>query len=135
MKTFAEPHMNHIDVKITYACNFKCEYCYQVDENGKRQKGVLSKEHAENLLKFIDKLGLKFTVTLAGGEPFAYPHLEFLVRGLSERGCEVILITNFSAPLERIIEVVRLCKGNMKGISISIHLSQWIDIQELYNKR
>ena len=53
MKNYPEPRINHIDVKITYACNYKCEYCYQVNSDGQRQKGVLSKEHAENLLHFV----------------------------------------------------------------------------------
>lgn len=134
MKSFTEPRINHIDVKITYACNFKCEYCYQADKNGNRQKGVLSKEHAENLLKFIDRTGQKYSVALAGGEPFVYPHLDFLAQGLSERGCKIRVITNFSAPLTRIKEFVQKCNGNLEQLSISIHLSQWGDMDEFYDK-
>lgn len=36
------PSKNFLDIKIGYACNFKCEYCYQVSE-GKRQTRLLKK--------------------------------------------------------------------------------------------
>ena len=134
MKSFQEPYINHIDVKITYACNFKCEYCYQADGQGRRQQGVLSKEHAENLLHFIDRTGLKFVVSLAGGEPFVYPYLEFLAAGLIEKGCKIRIITNFSAKLEKIKNFVELCNGNLEEVSISIHLSQWENMQDFYDK-
>lgn len=36
------PPKNFMDIKIGYACNFKCEYCYQISD-GKRQTGLLKK--------------------------------------------------------------------------------------------
>ena len=68
------PSKNFLDIKIGYACNFKCEYCYQVS-GGKRQTGLLKKEHIASLLTYLDRIKLQFYVTLAGGEPFIYPHL------------------------------------------------------------
>ena len=71
-KTLPKPLRNYLDVKITYACNFKCEYCYQADETGKRQIGTLSEENAINLVKFAKRLKEQYYITLAGGEPFVY---------------------------------------------------------------
>lgn len=130
----SEPRYNHIDVKITYACNFKCEYCYQTDGFGNRQRGMLSEKNVENLLGFLNRLDNRFRVTLAGGEPFVYPHLEKLVSGLTERKCQIMVITNFSAPMEKIRRFVDICGNCMREFSISIHLSQWKDMLEFYDK-
>ena len=129
-----EPRYNHIDVKITYACNFCCEYCYQADENGVRQAGVLSKENANNLLKFIDRLGINFDVTLAGGEPFVYPYLNELAKGLAERGCGIMIITNFSASIKKLEEFLDAGRNMIKEFNISVHISQWNDMFVFYEK-
>ncbi len=134
MKNYPEPRINHIDVKITYACNYKCEYCYQVNSEGQRQKGVLSKEHAENLLHFVDRMEEKFHVTFAGGEPFVYPHLNYLAEGFAKRQCSIMLITNFSAPIEKMEEFVLLCGKHLTEFNISVHLSQWDSMDVFYDK-
>ena len=131
---FPKPLRNYLDVKITYACNFKCEYCYQTDENGIRQTGMLSKEDAQNLVKFTKLLGEQYYVTLAGGEPFVYPYLNYLGKELSKQGHIVNLITNFSAPFEKIEEFVKLTNKNLGPFSISLHLSQYKDMNEVYDK-
>jgi MoaA/NifB/PqqE/SkfB family radical SAM enzyme len=130
----SEPRYNHIDVKVTYACNFKCEYCYQVDEKGMRSGEMLSESNVDNLLLFIDRLGLKFQVTLAGGEPFVYPYLEKLAKGLAERRCYIMIITNFSAPNEKIEHFLDACGNYLKEFNISIHLSQWRELQDFIVK-
>ncbi len=129
-----EPLMNQIDVKITYACNFKCEYCYQTDENGCRQQGMLSLDNVDNLLKFIDLQGKKFLVTLAGGEPFVYPYLLNLAEGLAQRNCKIMIVTNFSASTERIYQLLSVCGEALAIFNISAHLSQWDSMELFYNK-
>ena len=129
-----EPARNYLDVKVTYACNYKCEYCYQVDDCGVRAKGMLSKENAKNLVKFVKKLNKKFYITLAGGEPFVYPYLEYLGANLAKLGNIIDIITNFSAPFEKIEKFIRVVGHNMGPFSISIHLSQIDDMEIFYAK-
>jgi len=129
-----KPLHNYIDVKINYTCNFKCEYCYQADENGNRSNEVLSKENAENFVKFVKRLPDQYTITLAGGEPFVYPNLEFLVKELTSCGHFVSLITNFSRPLNKIKKVFEIAGSNINNFSISVHPSQRKDMKEFYKK-
>ena len=133
-KKIAEPRYNHIDVKVAYACNFRCEYCYQTDKNGMRPAGMLSEENAGRLLSFIDRLGMHFQVTLAGGEPFIYPYLEKLAEGLAKRNCLIMIITNFSASNEKIGRFINICGKSLKEFNISIHISQWSDMDIFYDK-
>lgn len=125
---------NKIDVKISYACNYKCEYCYQVDENGIRQNGILSHKNAVNLIKFVSKLKDKYVVNLVGGEPFVYKDLEFLARHITKMGHLITIITNFSAPLEKMLNLFKITNNKIDCFSISIHLSQINDLEAFYDK-
>ncbi len=130
MKT---PPKNFLDVKISYACNFKCEYCYQVEDN-KRITGTLKKEHIDSLVNYIIKTGLTFHITLAGGEPFLYPHLEYISQKLVGIKQYLRIITNFSAPEEKIKNFLLLTNGFLEYLSVSVHLSQWNDMEDFYSK-
>lgn len=131
-RRYEKPVNNYLDVKVSYACNFKCEYCYQADKTGKRMCGTLSKENADNLLKFVRRLNEPYNVTLAGGEPFVYPHLQYLGEKLTKMGHEINIITNFSMPFEKIEQFVK--QVNISAFSISVHLTQWPDMEVFYQK-
>lgn len=131
---FQLPVMNHIDLKITYACNYQCEYCYQRNKDGTRPHDFLSKENAENFVKFCRRLGSSFHITLAGGEPFVYPYLQYLGEELTQMGNTVNLITNFSVDFEKIKRFIEGCNGKLDWFSISIHLTQWTDMELFYKK-
>ncbi|MDR1996895.1 MAG: radical SAM protein [Candidatus Margulisbacteria bacterium] len=124
MIKFANPVENHIDVKITYACNYKCEYCYQVDDDGHRFKGVFEEKNINNLINFMKKTKLKYIVSLVGGEPFMYPRLNEFAQKLIKNGHRPNIITNFSAPFEKIEEFINIVKNNLFNFGISIHISQ-----------
>ncbi len=126
--------IHHIDVKISYACNFKCEYCYQVDNKGNRYKGIFEQKNIDNLIKFLDRLNAKCRVNLVGGEPFVYPYLNEFAKKLVDKGHLPNMITNFSASFEKIESFLDIVKNNLRGFSISIHISQWNDINDLYSK-
>ena len=44
------------------------------------------------------------------------------------------MITNFSAPFDKIESFLNIVKNDLNGFSISIHVSQWENINELYEK-
>ncbi len=129
-----KPLINQMDVKITYACNFRCEYCYQADAEGNHETRYLSKENAENLVKFAEKLNDTFYITLAGGEPFVYPHLQYLVEELTGLGNHISIITNFSAPYEKIEALILAAREKLATFNISIHLTQWKNMEVFYEK-
>jgi MoaA/NifB/PqqE/SkfB family radical SAM enzyme/glycosyltransferase involved in cell wall biosynthesis len=126
--------INHVDVKISYACNFKCEYCYQVDNEGHRLKGIFEQENIDKLIEFMDRLEGKSRVNLVGGEPFVYPYLNEFAKKLVNKGHLPNMITNFSAPFEKIESFLDIVKNQLYGFSISIHISQWNNINNLYSK-
>lgn len=131
---FKKPDVVYVDLKITYACNYKCEYCYQVKNSGERIIGTFSKENIDNLMVFLKRTKEKKIITLAGGEPFVYPHLDYLARKCRENGHIVSIITNFSAPFEKIEKFITTLEENIITFSISIHLSQIKDLEEFYSK-
>lgn len=130
------PDFNLVDVKVTYACNMACEYCYQI-YNGERSKPMMSLENANNLIKFAERLRSEvgqFYFTLAGGEPFTYPHLNHLSSGLAQIGHKVSTITNFTCDIEKIKEYINGMNGSVGCFAISVHLSQWDNIEDFYKK-
>ena len=133
-RVFENPVFNQIDVKITYACNYKCEYCYQVDDQGYRLKGVFEQKNIDHLINFMKKTKLKYIVNLVGGEPFVYPHLNEFAEKLIKNGHTTNTITNFSAPFEKIEKFLRIVKNDLLAFSISLHISQLGDIESFYEK-
>lgn len=134
VRNFELPIYNQVDVKISYACNFKCEYCYQVDDKGKRFKGNFAQENIDNLIKFMAKTKSKYVVNLVGGEPFVYPYLMEFTEKVVKNGHTPNMITNFSAKFEKIEKFLNIVKNNLRGFSISIHISQWENIEDFYEK-
>lgn len=131
-----KPDFNIIDVKVCYSCNMACEYCYQI-YNGERTKPIMSLENANNLIKFSERLKEEvgwFYFTLAGGEPFTYPHLEHLATGLSKAGHRVSTITNFTCDIDKIRQYILGIGENVGCFAISVHLSQWDNIEDFYKK-
>lgn len=71
-------------------CNLTCSYCSVHNRKNVRIK-------FDTIMKYVDDLitrGLKAVILTGGGEPMAYPGIEFLLKSLVERGLEVGLITN-----------------------------------------
>ena len=124
---------NYLDIKIGYACNFKCEYCYQVFD-GKRQIGTFKKEYIAPLLSYLDRTKSLFFVMLAGGEPFIYPYLNEISDALIRKGHYLGIITNFSASKITIENFLLKTNGFLKFLSISVHLSQWENIEDFFCK-
>lgn len=134
MKDYKLPVMNHIDLKVTYACNYQCEYCYQRRADGSRRNDFLSGENAKAFVAFCRRMKDCFHITLAGGEPFCYPWLQYLGEELTALGNYVNIITNFSADFERIRAFIEGCHDRLEWFSISVHLSQWASMDAFYEK-
>jgi len=68
---------------ITWACPRRCIYCY-AETNQAPSQAVLPLERALSLVDEMAEAGVK-TAYLGGGDPFAYPGIESVVRRMLDR--------------------------------------------------
>src|SRR5437016_655503 len=88
------PSFRRLTIALTELCNLDCWMCDFARSKGLTKHIPMKPEEIVQLLghRFFRSL---FSVTLTGGEPFAYPGLEALVEGL--RGRYPALQINFSS--------------------------------------
>jgi len=88
----------YFDWDFDFKCNYRCSYCYQIEENILNKKIKNHKEKIDLVLDFLkDK---NFTLGLLGGEPtvskYYFYILEKLLPILEKNNSEVYISTNFS---------------------------------------
>jgi len=123
--------INTIHIDITYACNYRCEYCYQTEDERKMH---LSETVYENFFKFLKSRKETFNVHLIGGEPFLYPKFYEMCERIIFMGHKVSLTTNFSLPKEKLQKFIDITKGKISFFEISIHPTQIKDLDEFFEK-
>jgi len=74
---------NRIEFKLTYGCNFKCNFCIVGDKRG-NIKSLPMKELLCSLDKFISENFVE-TIHLSSGEPTLYKELEALLYQIRSR--------------------------------------------------
>ena len=100
----------------------------------KKGKDVVRTFSLKKMLSILLNFAGDWDITLAGGEPFVYPYLHYLAENLTLMGNIINLITNFSAPEEKLYEFFESCNNKLEWFNISVHLSQWEKIEEFYEK-
>jgi hypothetical protein len=103
---------------INTACNYRCTYCTQ---RFKEDRGRWSRDTPRFLAAFA-RLPGRWEIKLSGGEPFVHPTLLDIVRGLARLGHRVSVVTNFSAPEDRLAAFVDAAAGRAGVFSCSLHL-------------
>jgi len=86
---------NCVTIKPTMACNYNCPYCCAAITRGykpKFDKQFTPDEWIEKL-KIFGKINV---VSISGGEPMLYPHIDELVYKLLDNGYWVRIMTNLS---------------------------------------
>jgi MoaA/NifB/PqqE/SkfB family radical SAM enzyme len=104
----------------TEACNLRCSMCNEWGDNGYVKLGVRKASHmppdgVRRLLREIDPR--RTAVSIHGGEPFAYKHVDVLLDALAERPYDTIFTTNGTL-IERHVE--RLARVENLGFLYSI---------------
>ncbi|HEY3447828.1 MAG TPA: radical SAM protein [Myxococcales bacterium] len=66
----------------------------------------------------------RWEIKISGGEPFLLGSLEDVARRLAQAGHKVSLLTNLSAPLERIERFIASAGERLRTFSCSLHLEQ-----------
>lgn len=106
----------HIILHPTLICNYKCPYCLYhryLDEQGEIYTTILP---YEKWLVLLNKFP-RSTVTISGGEPLLYKHLDKLLLGLAKRHIISQVISNISTNLDVLISAR---KANLR-IMASFH--------------
>ncbi len=105
---------------MTTRCNYRCGYCTQRHVEDRSQA---ARDLPAFLAAFADLPG-DWEIKLSGGEPFAHPHFLQAVEGLARAGLRVSVVTNLSAPWERLERFAELTAARPGLLSASLHLGQ-----------
>ena len=103
-----------VEWEITLKCNYKCEYCTNLDPS------IRPELDEEKIKQFIKSLGDNYPgieIFVFGGEPFVHPKIEFIIKTFNEFNIPFVIQTNFSNYSRKIISKI---KEPFK-INISVH--------------
>lgn len=96
-QTFTLPAATVVQLIPTEACNLRCPFCNQWGENGYFFDGVRRVEHMneDSLIRLMRSLSPRDSlISVHGGEPFVYKHIDTLLELLHEQQFDVIFSTN-----------------------------------------
>src|ERR1043165_2618003 len=96
-QSFKLPVATVVQLIPTEACNLRCPFCNQWGENGYFFDGVRRVQHMNEaaLTKLMRGLSPRDSmISVHGGEPFVYKHIDTLLELLREQQFDVIFTTN-----------------------------------------
>jgi len=96
-QTFKLPAATVVQLIPTEACNLRCPFCNQWGENGYFFDGIRHVEHMneDSLIRLMRSLSPRDSlISVHGGEPFVYKHIDTLLELLREQQFDVIFSTN-----------------------------------------
>ena len=99
-----------LNIKITNYCPGNCYFCIERDGYKPSMTSV------ENIINKANALDDYQTVLSLGGEPFAYPYLSSLLKGLNKR--EIYSTTNGGSFSRTNVEEI---SPYITGLNVSIH--------------
>lgn len=124
------PEEGAISWNVNTACNYRCTYCTQ---RFKEDRGRWSRDTPAFLAAFA-RLPGRWEIKLSGGEPFVHPTLLEIVEGLAALGHRISVVTNFSAPREKLAAFVEAAKGRVGVFSCSLHVEYVDDVSVFAEK-
>lgn len=118
MNATPRPVEGVVSWNVTTACNRHCSYCTQ---RHKPDRGRAPLAAALFVAAFA-RLPEPFEIKLSGGEPFVHPEFDAIVAGLAGLGHRISVVTNFTAPRERLLAFADAALGRVGGFAASLHL-------------
>jgi MoaA/NifB/PqqE/SkfB family radical SAM enzyme len=112
--SYRMPSPTVLQLLPTEACNLRCSFCNQWGDNGYLKLGVRKIAHMppDGIRRLLREIDHRHTaVSIHGGEPFAYKHLDVLLDALAERPYDTIFTTNgtlIDRELERLARIEHL---------------------------
>lgn len=113
-----EPKIRFAWLIPSYSCNKRCDFCY----NGEDYLADKSRAPAEVVPRMVGALR-QFRIehiTILGGEPLIYPHLELLVDQARSTGASISLVTNGIAFTTLPRKVAWLADGRVNQVLVSL---------------
>lgn len=121
--------VQHAWLTLLYGCNLKCPWCYASMANS--ESFSMDYEKAMGLIDLLWEIGVR-SITLIGGEPTLYSHLEDLVSYIKSKGISTTLVSN-GVLLSDQKFVDRLVECGVDSFSISIKGCSNIQYQNVSN--
>ncbi|MCX6876809.1 MAG: radical SAM protein [Verrucomicrobia bacterium] len=114
-RNFLRRRMVHVNLQISYNCNFRCGIC-DFWKEPYRDKGRLSAAEAAVIANKLNEIGPQI-ISIGGGEPMLHPELVPIVRALRPHHFPV-MITNGSLVTAAMAR--QLWQAGMVEISVSL---------------
>lgn len=92
--------LTSVNFHVTNACNYSCKYCFARFKDIKKK---LSYKGAHDIIFELSKKGTK-KITVVGGEPLLYPHIEEILKLIKNLGITSSIVTNGSLLTEEFLE-------------------------------
>ena len=118
-----------LQLEPLHTCNLTCTGCGRIREYSTSLKDMMP---LEDCLAAADECGAPM-VSICGGEPLIYPHIEELVRGLRAQGRIVYICTNATAMRRKMREY--LAHAHREGPVATERLLQVLISEELITAR
>lgn len=127
MNATPRPPEGVVSWNMTTVCNLHCSYCTQ---RHKRDRGRPPRP-AEAFTPGFSRLPGRWEIKLSGGEPFMHPELDDIVSTIACLGHRISVVTNFTAPRDRLAAFVTAAKGRISVFACSLHLEHVNDTTKL----
>lgn len=95
-------HLLSMEIEFTRRCNYRCPYCYAVDES-MDYSTEMSPDEIRNAIEQARELGARKIVIL-GGEPLVYPKLREMIRFIVSLGMGAEIFTNGALMTEELAD-------------------------------
>lgn len=106
----------HVELYPLLHCNERCRFCYVGYEVENPSQPPMGKDAIVATIDNLARAGV-FNVTILGGEPFKYTHLQFLLDTLVAGGFDIAISTNGTVDDEEIFAIIAL-----HGIKLNLAL-------------
>lgn len=88
--TYSDNQIEEIKIELSYMCTMNCVHCSS--DGTKDKENFISYKKASEIIESAYRCGVK-TISLSGGEPFQWPHLEKLITLIKTKGLNTKLYT------------------------------------------
>ncbi len=105
-------------IALTNHCNLTCKHCSVITTKKPNESNFYEKDDIHELLNILYKQGLT-RLSITGGEPFLYPHLQYFYDILGKLGIESKINTNGTAIKNNILS--HMISNGLTEIDISIN--------------
>lgn len=110
--------IDYMRISVTDRCDLRCVYCTASRFENLSHDDILRYEEIERVVRVAAKLGVK-GIRLTGGEPLVRPHLDALVRIISQiPGIEDISLTTNAIQLAQYARPLK--EAGLKRVNISL---------------